>query len=97
MPRTDVCRKVTAACFLTALFSAAPAVADSSVQEARKAALLECAERQIEVERTRERPNAERVLEACASEARAFEALLPADIAQGARRHLKHLIQHRLE
>jgi len=97
MPRTDVCRKVTAACFLTALLSTAPAVAESSLEESRKAALEECAERQIAIERTRERPSADRVLEACASEAQAFESLLPADIARGARKHLKHLIQHRLE
>ncbi|MEO1245203.1 MAG: hypothetical protein AAFX56_05905 [Pseudomonadota bacterium] len=65
--------------------------------EARKTVLLQCAEQQIAIEKTRDHPSADRVIEACIAEARAFETLLSADVASGARRHLKHVIQHRLE
>ena len=97
MPRTNKRCRNAAASFIAASLITFPALASSPEIESRKALLLDCAERQIAIERTRESPSAERVLEACAPEARAFEALLAADIAQGARRHLKHLIQHRLE
>ena len=83
--------------FAAASLLAVPSFAAASDYESRKAALEQCADRQIAIERMRERPSADRVLEACSVELRAFEALLPADIAAGARWHLKHLIHHRLE
>lgn len=87
---------------LSSLLIAASLLAVSSFAaaddyEARRLVLEHCADREIAAERVRERPSADRVLEACGAELRAFEALLPPDLAAAARRHLKHLIRHRLE
>lgn len=74
-----------------------PSAADQAIADANRHALEACAEREIRVSIRDPKLRAKDILRACAPEAEAFFAALPPGLVAEYRKHIEHVIQHRID